>query len=79
MWLSTSDVAVRIGCCSRTVSRAARRAGVGVYLKCGRLVAIAADDVPAIRSVVHAAAGNPNWISAPITPAGKKTCPMNGF
>lgn len=62
-YLSTSEVAEKIGCSVNTVSRVAKARGVGVYAK-DRLVAIDPADYQTVRAGVHPTSGNPDWIAA---------------
>jgi hypothetical protein len=62
-YLSTSEVAEKIGCSVNTVSRVAKARGVGVYAS-GRLVAIDPIDYQTVRAGVHPTSGNPDWIAA---------------
>lgn len=63
------EAAQRLGCSRRTAVRAARTAGVGIYVK-DKLVAIPLSSLPRIRAVVHATPGNPSWIAAGKNRAG---------
>lgn len=60
---SPSEVAVLLGVSGNTVGRAAKKSGVGVRLKSGRLVAVKYGDLVAIRETMHGVVGNPDWIA----------------
>jgi excisionase family DNA binding protein len=62
-YLSTSEVAEKIGCSVNTVSRVAKARGLGVYAS-GRLVAIDPVDCQTLRAGVHPTSGNPDWIAS---------------
>jgi excisionase family DNA binding protein len=62
-YYSTRQAAQKLGCSAKTISRAAQKANVGIYLISGRLAALAPSDLPAIRAVIHETSGNPNWIA----------------
>lgn len=63
-YYSTRQAAAKLGCSEKTISRAARRSGIGIYFIGGRLAALAPTDLTALRSVIHETSGNPNWIAA---------------
>jgi len=63
-YYSTRQAAARLGCSARTISRASKKAGVGIYLVGGRLAALALNDLSVIRKLIHETSGNPNWIAA---------------
>lgn len=64
VYVSGQEAARRLGTTSATVSRAARKARVGIVVEDGRLVAIAASDVEKLRPHIHGTPGNPDWIAA---------------
>lgn len=61
-YVSTATAAERLGVSRRTVSRAARSRGIGIFVE-GRLVAIDPRDIDKIKPLLHATPGNPNWIA----------------
>lgn len=63
LYMTASEAAKAVGCSVSTVSRAAARAGVGVFAG-GRLVALTAGDIEAVRLATHRTPGNPKWIAA---------------
>jgi hypothetical protein len=63
-YYSTQQAADKLGCSTRTISRAAQKLNVGIHLVTGRLVALSPVDLKAMRSVIHSTSGNPNWIAA---------------
>lgn len=63
-YLSPSEVATLLRVSGHTVERAARRGGVGIRLRSGRLAAVKYGDVAAIRANMRGEVGNPNWIAA---------------
>lgn len=63
-YYSTRQAAEKLGCSQKTISRAARRAGVGVYFIGGRLAALAPADLVSLKTVIHETSGNPDWIAA---------------
>ena len=65
VYLTSSEAAEKLGCSVKTVTRAARRAGIGVFVHGGnRLAALHPSDLTRMRSVIHATSGNPDWIAA---------------
>lgn len=63
-YLSSHEAAEKLGCSVKTVTRAARRAGVGVYVHGGgRLAALHPADLAKMRSHIYGEAGNPVWIA----------------
>lgn len=65
VYLTSQEAATKLGCCVKTITRAARRAGCGVYVHGGsRLAALHPSDVAKLKSVIHETSGNPNWIDA---------------
>lgn len=64
VYISGQEAARRLGVAPITVSRAARRNGIGVIVEDGRLAALATTDLPRLRTVIRPRSGNPNWIDA---------------
>jgi hypothetical protein len=65
VYLTTAEAAAKLGVCKKTVARAARRAGLGVFVAGGRrLAALHPADVAKMRGVIHETPGNPAWIAA---------------
>jgi len=62
-YFTTHEAAAKLGCSAATVSRAARRNGIGVFLSSGRLAALTPADVLKIKPLIHTTSGNPNWIA----------------
>jgi len=56
---TTVELAERLGTSPSSISRAAKRAGVGVRRQDGRLVGVEHRDIEAIRRHLHYTAGNP--------------------
>jgi hypothetical protein len=71
VYISGQEAAKRLGVAPITVSRVARRAGIGVFVEDGRLAALATTDLPKLQPFIHATAGNPVWIAT----RGKKLTP----
>lgn len=64
VYLTSSEAAEKLGCCVKTVTRAARRAGIGVFVHGGkRLAALHPADLTRMKSVIHETSGNPIWIA----------------
>jgi len=63
-YYSAHQAAERLGCSVKTISRAARRADVGVWLISGRLAALSPANAAALKLQIHETSGNPNWIAA---------------
>ena len=66
-YYSANQAAAGLGCSTKTVCRAARRADVGVWLISGRLAALSPADVASLKECIHETSGNPNWIAARVT------------
>jgi hypothetical protein len=64
VYISGQEAAKRLGVAPITVSRVARRTGIGVFVEDGRLAALATVDLPRLRPHIHATSGNPLWIAA---------------
>jgi hypothetical protein len=65
VYFTSSEAAERLGCSVKTVTRAARRAGIGVFVHGGnRLAALHPSDLKRMQAVIHATSGNPDWIAA---------------
>jgi hypothetical protein len=61
-YLSTVQIAAKLGCSPATVSRAAAKLGLGLRNERGWLIGIDERDVPKIRKVVRPGQpGNPNF------------------
>ena len=69
VYISGQEAARRLGVAPITISRVARRTGIGVFVEDGRLAALATTDLPRIKPHIHATSGNPLWIAA----RGKKS------
>lgn len=65
VYLTSSEAAEKLGCSVKTVTRAARRAGCGVFVHGGnRLAALHPADLIKMKSVIHETSGNPVWIAS---------------
>lgn len=64
VYISGQEAAKRLGVAPITISRVARRTGIGVFVEDGRLAALATNDLPRLQSFIHATSGNPVWIAA---------------
>lgn len=65
VYLTSSEAAEKLGCCVKTVTRAARRAGIGVFVHGGnRLAALHPSDLVRMKAVIHETSGNPLWIAS---------------
>jgi len=65
VYLTSHEAAEKLGCSVKTVTRAARRAGCGVFVHGGnRLAALHPADLGKMKTVIHATSGNPVWIAA---------------
>jgi hypothetical protein len=65
VYFSSKEAAKKLGCCIKTVTRAARRSGRGVYVSGGkRLAALHPADLTALRATINETSGNPDWIAA---------------
>ena len=62
-YVSASAAAKMVGCSRSSICRAAKKGGLGVFAGT-RLAAISISDIEKIRPLIHATAGNPNWIAA---------------
>lgn len=63
-YLTSHEAAEKLGCSVKTVTRAARRAGVGVFVHGGnRLAALHPADLAKMKSHIHETSGNPVWIA----------------
>lgn len=71
VYISGQEAAKRLGVAPITVSRVARRHGIGIILEDGRLAALATTDLPLLKPHIHETVGNPNWIAA--KGAGKRS------
>lgn len=60
--MTTVEAAEQFGTSPSSISRAARKAGVGVRRADGRLVGISKSDLRAIRKFLRFKAGNPKWV-----------------
>lgn len=61
--LTTIEAAEHFGTSPSSVSRAARKAGVGMRRADGRLVGISKSDLKAIKKFLRFKAGNPKWVT----------------
>ena len=68
--VSASAAAKLLGCSRSSICRAAKKNKLGVFAG-DRLAALSTEDVEKIRPLLHATAGNPNWIAAKATKSGK--------
>jgi hypothetical protein len=59
--LTTVEAATLCETSPSSISRAARKAGVGVRRADGRLVGISRNDLKKIEKLLRYKAGNPNW------------------
>jgi hypothetical protein len=65
VYLTSAEAAEALGCSVKTVTRAARKALIGVFVHGGnRLAAIHPKDLAAMRAIIQPTSGNPNWIAA---------------
>jgi hypothetical protein len=64
VYISGQEAAKRLGVAPITISRVARRTGIGVFVEDGRLAALATTDLPRLKPFIHATSGNPVWIAA---------------
>jgi excisionase family DNA binding protein len=71
VYISGQEAARRLGVAPITVSRVARRHGIGIIVEDGRLAALATTDLPLLKPYIHETSGNPNWIAA--KGAGKRS------
>jgi hypothetical protein len=60
---TTIEAAERCETSPSSISRAAKRAGVGVRRTDGRLVGLTEQDLKAVVKKLRYVAGNPNWIA----------------
>ena len=63
-YYSTRQAAAKMKCSAKTISRAAKKAGVGIHFIGGRLAALAPADLLALKPHIHETSGNPDWIAA---------------
>jgi hypothetical protein len=61
--ITTIEAAEKCKTSPSSISRAAKRAGVGLRRADGRLVALSAADVRAMKQFLRRVAGNPNWVA----------------
>lgn len=59
--LTTVEASILYETSPSSISRAARKAGVGVRRADGRLVGISRNDLKKIEKLLRYKAGNPNW------------------
>lgn len=65
VYLTSHEAAERLQCSVKTITRAARRAGCGVFVHGGnRLAALHPADLKRMREVIQPTSGNPVWIAA---------------
>lgn len=60
--LTTVELAELLGTSPSSISRAAKRANVGVRREDGRLVGVVKADVRKLKKLLKFKAGNPNWV-----------------
>lgn len=63
VYISGQEAAKRLGVAPITISRVARRTGIGVFVEDGRLAALATTDLPRLKPFIHETSGNPAWIA----------------
>lgn len=67
VYLTSHEAAEKLGCSVKTITRAARRAGCGVFVHGGnRLAALHPTDLLRMKAVIHDTSGNPLWIAAAV-------------
>jgi hypothetical protein len=71
VYISGQEAAKRLGVAPITISRVARRTGIGVFVEDGRLAALATTDLLRLKPHINETCGNPAWIAA----RGKKKKP----
>jgi hypothetical protein len=71
-YYSTRQAAEKLGCSAKTISRAAKKANVGIHFINGRLAALAPADLMMIQPFIHETSGNPVWIAAGKKPRRKR-------
>jgi len=71
VYISGQEAAKRLGVAPITVSRVAKRTGIGVFVDGGRLAALATNDLVLLKTHIHKTSGNPLWIAA-ATPKAKR-------
>ena len=65
VYLTSHEAAEKLGCSVKTITRAARRVGCGVFVHGGnRLAALHPADLKLMKEVIHPTSGNPLWIAA---------------
>jgi hypothetical protein len=64
VYISGQEAAKRLGVAPITISRVARRTGIGVFVEDGRLAALATTDLLRLKPHIHETSGNPAWIAA---------------
>jgi hypothetical protein len=62
-YYSTRQAAEKLGCSPTTISRAARKTGLGIWFRGGRLAALSPADLAALKPHIQAGPGNPDWIA----------------
>jgi len=64
VYLTSHEAAEKLGCAVKTITRAARKVGCGVFVHGGeRLAALHPSDVARLKAVIQPTAGNPVWIA----------------
>lgn len=63
VYISGQEAAKRLGVAPITISRVARRTGIGVFVEDGRLAALATTDLIRLQPHIHETRGNPVWIA----------------
>ena len=71
-YYSTRQAAEKLGCSAKTISRAAKKAKVGIHFVGGRLAALAPSDLTALQPFIHETSGNPDWIAAAKKPRRRR-------
>lgn len=65
VYLTSHEAAEKLGCSVKTITRAARRVGCGVFVHGGnRLAALHPSDLKRMKEVIQPSSGNPLWIAA---------------
>jgi hypothetical protein len=72
VYISGQEAAKRLGVAPITVSRVARRNGIGVFVDGGRLAALATNDLALLKTYIHTTSGNPLWIAGANTKAKRR-------
>lgn len=62
VYVSGQEAARRLRVAPITVSRVAKRHGIGVLVEDGRLAALSMNDIAALKHFIQPTPGNPKWI-----------------